>query len=177
MGDSLYSPIFKKTLLEFIVEIKDILKSKRYEVPEIIITDLYAAEITVSAANNDLITEIMQDFGKFIIQFEGQISKKDVEFFNRLDICRGCQEVANKKPRKHPCTCLPCCSDKKCICDAKCPNCSELLKNLDSKTFVAARYVVEQALENMDADKKEDIDVIFAYLSSLLASAKNYKKR
>jgi hypothetical protein len=173
MGDNLYSPIFKKTLLEFISEIQDILQSGRYEVPEIIQTDLQMAKIVLAAATNEIVTDIMITFGKFMLQFSSQIEKRDTDFFNRLNICRAC---VNGTVNNHQCQCLPICQTK-CECSHKCPNCSELLKDLDSKTFVAAKYVIEQAIEDSTPDKKEDIDVIFSYISSLLAAAKNYKKR
>lgn len=183
MSENLYGDIFKKTLLEFIDEISDILTSGRYEVPDIIKTDLKAAKITVSAAPMDVIMDIMNDFGKFVIQFEHQITKHDVNFFYKLDICKSCQpsgsataRTKGQRNKKEHCTCSPCC-EKTCTCDAKCPNCSELLKNLDSKTFVTAKFIIEQAIQDTDADKQEDIDVIFNYISSLLAAAKNHKKR
>lgn len=173
----MYSEIFKKTLLEFIDEIQDILESGRYDVPEIIGTDLKMAKITVSAAPIDVVTDIMTDFGKFTIQFEHQIHKHDVNFFYRLDICKACSPGAKHSlQKKEHCTCQPCC-EKSCKCDAKCPNCSELLRNLDSKSFIASKFIVEQAIKDTDTEKQEDIDVIFNYISSLLAAAKNYKKR
>ena len=175
MGD-IYSPIFQKTLLEFIQEIEDILDSKRYQVPEVIKTDLQMAKIVVSAATPEIVTDIMVLFGKFVIQFESQIKNKDVDFFNRLDVCRGCCNPAGTKKVTGRCMCSPVCT-KTCICDAKCSNCSELLKDLDSKTLVASKFIIEQAIEDSDQEKKEDIDVIFNYISSLLAAAKNYKKR
>lgn len=174
MSENLYGDIFKKTLSEFIDEITDILNSGRYDVPDIIKTDLKAAKITVSAAPMDVIMDIMNDFGKFVIQFEHQISKHDVNFFYKLDVCKSCHN--GKRNKKEHCTCSPCC-EKTCTCDGKCPNCSELLKNLDSKTFVTAKFIIEQAIQDTDDDKQEDIDVIFNYISSLLAAAKNHKKR
>jgi len=173
MGDNLYCPIFKKTLLEFITEIQDILQSGRYQVPEIIQTDLQMAKIVLAAATNEIVANIMITFGKFMLQFQNQIDKRDVDFFNRLNICRACVKGT---VNNHQCQCLPVCQDK-CECSPKCPNCSDLLKELDSKTFVAAKYVIEQAIEDSTPDKKEDVDVIFSYISSLLAAAKNYKKR
>lgn len=163
--------VFKKTLSEFITEIFDILKSGRYDVPHIIESDLKVAQIAVAASNEEIITEIMQTFGKFVIQFEKEVVDKNVVFFDKLDICKGC---AGKKGA--PCICSPVCG-KKCACTAKCPNCSELLNSLDSATFSAVKYIISQAVTANDADKKEDIDVIFGYISSLLAAAKSYKKR
>lgn len=166
-----YHAIFKTTLQELIAEVRDILKSGRYETPEILLTDLEMAKVTVTACTPEAMVDIMTTFGKFILQFESQIKKKDVEFFNRLEVCKACAGHGEK------CICLSSCH-KKCKCDAKCPNCSELLKDLDSKTFTAIKYIIGQAVDDIqDKDKKEDIDVIFNYISSLLAAAKNHKKR
>jgi hypothetical protein len=155
-----------------ILEVHDILKSGRYETPEILLTDLEVAKVTVAACNPEAMVEIMTTFGKFILQFETEIKKKDIAFFNHLEVCKAC--LTNDKSK---CVCLSACS-KKCKCDPKCPNCSELLRDLDSKTFTAVKYIIGQAVDDKDnKDKKEDIDVIFNYISSLLAAAKNHKKR
>ena len=175
-SDNIFSSIFRKTILEFIQEIRDILASKRYDVPDVIKTDLQMAEIVISAASQEFITEIMSTFGKFVIQYEKQIKEKDVEFFNRLDVCTSCCIPAGSKKVSGHCKCLKTCV-KTCSCDAKCSNCSDLLKELDSKTLVAARFIIEQAVKDTDKEKKEDIEVIFTYISSLLAASKNYKKR
>uniref|UniRef100_A0A6C0JUF1 Uncharacterized protein n=1 Tax=viral metagenome TaxID=1070528 RepID=A0A6C0JUF1_9ZZZZ len=204
----MYATAFKKTLQELINDVQGILKSDRYDAPKILSTDLKAAEIAIAACNDEAIVEIMNTFGKFVLQFETQILKKDVAFFNRLEICKACGPDGN--PQKERCVCLrPCFSDigrsdnkgttnrsvsdrsfdkiaeginttknsHKCRCDPKCPNCSDLLKELDSKTFNAIKYIIGQAVEDSDEEKKEDIDIIFQFISSLLTSAKKYKER
>lgn len=183
--------IFQKTLVEFIAEIKSILDSGKYEVPEAIRTDLDVADVVVKAAPPEVVSEIMHTFGKFVIQFEPQIKSKDADFFNRLEVCRACtSKDASAVSKDNHCHCKTQCTglfttkdaaSKKtrggCQCDSKCPNCSELLKELDSKTLVGAKYIIEQAVLDPSAEKSEDIDVIFDYVASLLAAAKNYKKR
>lgn len=164
--------VFKKTLQELINELDDIIQSGRYDVPSIIKTDLQAAAYLISSATSDMIIEIMQTFGKFVIQFEKEIKQKDVAFFNRLEVCKCCNGTKGNN-----CVCLCQCKYNECHCDAKCANCSDLLADLDSKTFNAIKYIIGQAVEDPDMDKKEDIDVIFNYISSLLAAAKNHKKR
>jgi len=194
----MYATAFKKTLQELINDVQGILKSDRYDAPKILSTDLKAAEIAIAACNDEAIVEIMNTFGKFVLQFETQILKKDVAFFNRLEICKACGPDGN--PQKERCVCLrPCFSGAdnkgttnrsvseggissksgghKCRCDPKCPNCSDLLKELDSKTFNAIKYIIGQAVEDSDEEKKEDIDIIFQFISSLLTSAKKYKER
>jgi hypothetical protein len=193
----MYATAFKKTLQELINDVQGILKSDRYDAPKVLSTDLKAAEIAIAACNDEAIVEIMNTFGKFVLQFETQILKKDVGFFNRLEICKACGPNGN--PSKERCVCLRPCfvagdktvtnnravsvdsgisnSGKKCKCDPKCPNCSDLLKELDSKTFNAIKYIIGQAVEDSDEEKKEDIDIIFQFISSLLTSAKKYKER
>lgn len=166
-----YHIVFKKTLQELITEIQGILAETRYDVPDLIKSDLKAASFIIASATPDIVVEIMQTFGKFVIPYEKEINQKNVEFFDRLEICKHCVES-----KKSGCVCKNQCKEK-CACDAKCSNCSELLTSLDSKTFTAIKYIINQAIEDTDEEKQEDIDVIFNYISSLLAAAKNHKKR
>jgi len=167
-----YYAVFKRTLQELIIELQSILESQRYDAPTILYTDLKTAEIFINACNEGAITEIMNTFSKFVIPLESYINSKDVQFFKRMDVCKGCLKIANEK-----CVCSTACGVK-CKCAPKCFNCSEILRDLDSKTFNAIKYIVGQAAEDQDdPDKREDIEVIFKYISSLLAASKNYKKR
>lgn len=169
-----FHAVFKKTLQELILEVEDILNSGRYDAPELLKTDLKTASIAVAACNEEAMTDIMTTFGKFVLQFEGHIQKRNVDFFKHLEVCKGC---VGSCLREHECVCNSRCGTK-CKCDAKCPNCSEILRDLDSKTFNAIKYIIGQAIEDdTDPDKKEDIDVIFNFISSLLAASKNHKKR
>ena len=175
-----YISVFKRTLLEFIDEVDGILDSQRYEFPKHVQTELKAAKITIAAGTPEVITEVLQTFGKFMLQFETEIKKADTRVFKRLQVCKACPDgdletVLQTHSRLQDCVCERKCT-KKCVCDAKCTNCSELLKNFDSKTFNAVQYIIAQALEGGD-DEKEDIAIIFQYISSLLAAAKGYKKR
>ena len=54
---------------------------------------------------------------------------------------------------------------------------SSVVKELDTGTFIAAKYVIDQAIQDNTPTKKEDIDIIFEYISSLVAAAKQHKKR
>jgi len=167
-----YAAIGQQTFLELISEVKDIINSGRYDIPELIQTELKAAEITVSAADESFLRDMLNTLSLFLLPLEDKIDREDVDFFKRLEICKACEP---NNAHHHDCICLLKCK-KKCKCTPNCINCSDVLKELDSKTFNAIKYIVEQAVDG-DEECYEDIDVIFAYIKSIKALVKKYKKR
>jgi len=132
----------KKTLLELIEEVQDILNSGRYDIPEFIITELQAAKVVVSAADESFIGDMMLTLSLIMLPLEDKIDTKDVNFFKHLEDCQQ----------------------------------GESLKELDSKTFNAIKYIFDQAADGGD-DEREDIDVLFDYMKSIKEIIKKYKGR
>ena len=162
----------KQTFLELISEIQDILKSGRYDTPELISTELEAAKIVINAADESFIGDMFTTLSLFLLPLEEQIDSKNVDFFKRLEICKACEPDHRGK---HDCVCKLKC-EKKCKCSPTCINCSDTLKELDSKTFNAIKYIVDQAVDGGD-DEQEDIDVIFDFMGTIKQIVKKYKGR
>jgi len=132
----------QKTFLELIEEIQDILNSGRYDIPDFIKTELQAAKITVSAADESLIGDMLVTLSLYLLPLESHIDSKDVKFFKHLeDTMQG-----------------------------------EELKDLDSKTFNAIKYIIDQAADGGE-EEQEDIDVLFEYMKSIKEIVKKYKSR
>jgi len=162
----------QKTFLELIAEVQDILASKRYDIPKCISTELKAAKIVVSAADEAFIGDMLTTLSLFLLPLEDKIDSNNVDFFKHLEICKAC-EVGNA--HSHECVCVMKCS-KKCKCLPTCINCSDNLKEMDSKTFNAIKYIVDQAVDG-GPEEYEDIGVIFEYMKSIKEVVKKYKKR
>jgi len=162
----------KKTFLELIEEVTDILESNRYDIPELIKTELQAAKIVVSAADDNLVGSMLTTLSLFLLPLEDKVNNKNVDFFKHLEICKACEG-----DYKYKCVCEDFkCSKNKCKCGPNCINCSTTLKELDSKTFNAIKYIVDQAVDGGE-EEYDDIDVIFQYMQSIKEIVKKYKGR
>lgn len=162
----------RQTFLELITEVQDILNSGRYDIPDFIKTELQAAKIAVSAADESLIGDMFTTLSLFLLPLEDKVDSKNIDFFKHLEICKACEP---NNAHKHECICVMKCK-KKCLCSPNCINCSDTLKELDSKTFNAIKYIVDQAADGGD-DEYEDIDVLFEYMKSIKEIVKKYKGR
>ena len=160
------------TFLEMVSEVQDIINSGKYDIPELISTELKAAQITISAADESFIEEMLNTLSLFLLPLEDKIDAEDVDFFKRLEICKACMP---DNEHHHECICVLRCN-KKCKCTPSCINCSDILKEIDSKTFNAIKYIVDQAVDGGE-DEYEDIHVLFEYIKSIKALVKNHKKR
>lgn len=166
-----YLTVGQRTFLELMSELEDILETDRYDVPSLIKTDLKAAKILIAAADDSFINDMLTTLSLFLLPLEDKINTNDIDFFKRLEVCKHCEGDHNSKG----CVCVAKCH-KKCKCPPTCINCSEVLKELDSKTFNAIKYIVDQAADGGD-DEKEDIEVIFKYIKTICAIVKSHKKR
>lgn len=162
----------KQTFLELISEVHDILQSGRYDTPELIATELHAAKIVINAADESFIGDMLTTLSLFLLPLENQIDNKNIDFFKHLEVCKACEP---EHKGKHECVCTLKCT-KKCNCTPNCINCSDTLKELDSKTFNAIKYIVDQAVDGGD-DEQEDIDVIFDFMGTIKEIVKKYKGR
>jgi len=168
-----YLSIGQRTFLELMTELEEIIESGRYDVPSLIKTDLKAAKIVIAAADDHFINAMLNTLALFLIPLEDKINREDVDFFKRLEICKHCDPThSGDKPEK--CVCVTKCH--KCKCLKNCINCSEILKELDSKTFNAIKYIVDQAADGGE-EEMDDVHTIFLYLQSALALVKTHKKR
>jgi hypothetical protein len=167
-----YSAIGQRTFLELISEVQDIINSKRYDIPELIATELKAARITISAANESFIEDMLNTLSLFLLPLEDKINSEDVDFFKRLEVCKACEP---ENDHHHECICILKCK-KKCNCSPSCVNCSDILKMADLKTFNAIKFIINQAVDGGE-EEYEDIHILFEYLQSITALVKNHKKR
>jgi len=157
--------IFKNELLNCIDDMIDIMENSFTGDPfaQKLSGELKVAKTIVVPLGENGVIEIMDAFLKCTIPLKPRIQKRDRKFFEGINVCEHC----GSQDSQNECICITKCGEV-CECGESCINCSDILKELDSKTFKAIKMVMKKG----DPD---DVDIAFQYIDCFIAAGEKHR--
>lgn len=156
--------IFKNELINCIEDMIDIMDGSFSGDPYArkLSGELKVAKSIVVPLGENGVSEILKNLMKCTIPLKDKIEQRDEKFFEGISICTHCAEESDQA-----CVCVSKCGDE-CLCEEWCINCSDILTEMDSKTFKAIKMVMRKG----DAD---DIKMCFDYIDCFMAAGEKYR--
>lgn len=159
--------IFRDEMINCIVDMTDIMESGLFsgdESAQKLVSELKVAKTFLQPLGENGIIQIMDAFFKCTIPLKERIETRDRGFFEEITVCDYC----NDPDSESDCICETKCKDV-CDCSESCTNCSEILKELDSKTFKAIKMVMKKG-------EPDDVNVAFEYIDCFIAACEKFRK-
>lgn len=128
----------------------------------IIVGELEVAINMISSIHESMMSKFIESFNKMITPLKKEIEKRNKDFFESIEICGHCTD----EDCDDVCICASRCGDE-CRCGDTCIHCSDILTEMDSKTFKAIKKIMKKG-------RPEDVKVMFAYMDSFVVLGETY---
>ena len=149
-----------KCMEECIEILNDDFKEDRDAV--ILVYELNIAKDMISSVHESMMATFIESFNKMIRPLKNEVSKRNKDFFERIEVCNHCTD----SECDDECICVTKCEDE-CECGESCLHCSDVLTEMDSKTFKAIKKIMKKGQD-------DDVELMFKYIDSFIALGEKY---